>query len=170
MHRGNQWLLPLGHLLSFWQKQLAANAHDETSRSVIITPIFGLENVNKCPTFSETKQKSCLCERGFKTSNPRSEYNKRNSINCHKYNQNKLYFIHRISIAWAFSFRNNVATMLQRRAILQSKKTDVSFQIGSFFLYKSFMQSLIETVTLLYSNSSQSFPNWAPHAAVFYPQ
>ena len=47
-------------------------------------------------------------ERGCKTSNPRSEYNERTSINCYKYtpgnnicvlNENKLYFIHRISMA-----------------------------------------------------------------------
>ena len=140
MHRGKQCPLPPGHLLSFRPKQLAANAHGETSRSVIITPIFGLGNVNKCPTLSETKQKAR--ERSCKTSDPRSEYNKRTSINCHKYkpgnniwvlNEIKLYFIHRISLAWAFSFRNNVATMLQRCAILQTVKTDVFFQIGSFF-------------------------------------
>ena len=34
--------IPPGHLLSFRPKQLAANAHDETSRSVIITLNFGL--------------------------------------------------------------------------------------------------------------------------------
>ena len=144
MHRGKQCPLPPGHLLSFRPKQLAENAHGETSRSVIITPIFGLGNVNKCPTLSETKQKAR--ERSCKTSDPRSEYNKRTSINCHKYNiwvlnEIKLYFIHRISLAWAFSFRSNVATMLQRCAILQTVKTDVFFQIGSFFLCKSSLQS-----------------------------
>ena len=50
MHRGKQCPLPPGYLLSFRPKQVAANAHGETSRSVIITPIFGLGNVNKCPT------------------------------------------------------------------------------------------------------------------------
>ena len=119
-----------GHLLSFRPKQLAANAHDETSRSVIITPILGLKMwTNALP--SGRQNKNLACERGCKTSNPRSEYNERTSINCHKYNpgnniwvlnENKLYFIHKISVAWALSFRNNVATMLQRCAVLQTVK------------------------------------------------
>ena len=60
-------------------------------------------------------------------------------------------------------------TMLQRCAILQPVKMDVFFQIGSFFIYINLSCNLWNSNTF-YSNSSQSFPNWAPHAAVFSPQ
>ena len=109
--------------------------------------------------------------RGCKTSNPRSEYNERTGINCHKYNpgnniwvlnENKLYFIRRISAAWLLSFRNNVTTMLQRCAILQTVKIDVFFQIGPF-LYFNLPCNLWNSDTF-YSNSSQNFSNWVPHS------
>ena len=54
---------------------------------------------------------------------------------------NCILFIEYRPVAWAFSFRNNVTTMLKRCAILQTVKRDVFFQIGSFFLYKSSLQS-----------------------------
>ena len=159
--------------ISFRPKQLAANAHDETSRFAQLWS-WKCEQI---PHLLWDKAKILPVKETGKTSNPRSEYNECTSINCHKYNpgnniwalnENKLYFVHRISVAWPFSFRNSVATMLQRCAILQTVKTDAFFQIGSFFNIN--LPCKLWNSDTFYSNSSQSFPNCAPHAAVFSPQ
>ena len=178
MHHGNQWPLPPRAFIIFsaetisckcprWDQQICYNnAHIWA---------WKCEQMSLPP--SRRQSKNLACERGCKTSNPRSEYNERTSINCHKYNpgnniwalnENKLYFIHKILVAWVLSFRNNVTTMLQRCAVLQTVKMDVFFQIGSSF-YTNLPCNLWNSDTF-YSNSLQSFPNWAPPTAVYSPR
>ena len=135
---------------------------------------LGLENVNKCPTFSGDKAKILPVKETVKpqihevnimnapvltvTNTTQATTSERlMKINCILF----------IEYRWPECF--HFETMLQRCPILQPVKMDVFFQIGSFFIYINLSCNLWNSNTF-YSNSSQSFPNWAPHAAVFSPQ
>ena len=88
--------------------------------------------------------------RGCKTSNPRSEYNERTGINCHKYNrgkniwvlnENKLYFIRMIGGLAAFISKqchNNVATLCNSADC----EDRCLFSDRDFFVFQSSLQSL----------------------------
>ena len=88
--------------------------------------------------------------RGCKTSNPRSEYNERTGINCHKYNpgnniwvlnENKLYFIRMIGGLAAFISKqchNNVATLCNSADC----EDRCLFSDRAIFVFQSSLQSL----------------------------
>ena len=88
--------------------------------------------------------------RGCKTSNPRSEYNERTGINCHKYNpgkniwvlnENKLYFIRMIGGLAAFISKqchNNVATLCNSADC----EDRCLFSARAIFVFQSSLQSL----------------------------
>ena len=88
--------------------------------------------------------------RGYKTSNPRSEYNERTGINCHKYNpgkniwvlnENKLYFIRMIGGLAAFISKqchNNVATLCNSADC----EDRCLFSDRAIFVFQSSLQSL----------------------------
>ena len=88
--------------------------------------------------------------RGCKTSNPRSEYNERTGINCHKYNpgkniwvlnENKLYFIRMMGGLAAFISKqchNNVATLCNSADC----EDRCLFSDRAIFVFQSSLQSL----------------------------
>ena len=93
--------------------------------------------MNKCPTFSGDKAKILPVKETVKP-----QIHEVNTMNApvltvtnttQATTSERLMKIRLYSILF-IEYRNNVATMLQRCAILQTVKTDFFFRIGSFFL------------------------------------